>query len=108
MRECDLDKYIEIELIAGTRVVLPKRWDKVYDAYEITKTFFKFTNNFPFIIQEKVRCTHFAFKTQYEYAESSDDTRYLANCSIVQLAALFGVKVEPFEKSLVENDLKIQ
>lgn len=50
MRECDLDKYIEIELIRGTRVVLPKRWDKVYDAYEMTKTFFKLTNKFPFII----------------------------------------------------------
>ena len=107
MRECDL-RYIEIELINNRRIVLPKRWDKVYDAYEMTKISLKLTKKFPFIVQEKVRCTHFAFKTQYEYAESSDDTRYLANCSIVQLAALFGIKVEPLEKSLVENDLKMQ
>lgn len=96
---------IEIELINGNRVLLEQKWNKVYNLCEKTRWLLKRTPVFPFFKFEKQRYVKFKFMTAYETITSCTDPTYRVKCTLLQFASMFGIKISPFEKTLVENDL---
>ena len=100
MRDC-----VEIELTNGKKILLDNRWEKAYGICE--KSYYKisFLRKFPFVHLNKHSCTKFRFRTQYETMNDFFDDRYKANCTVRQLATLFGASVVPFEETCIEGDL---
>ena len=96
---------VEIELLSGKRIILPKRWEKVYNACEKTGWLIRMSSAFPFFKFEKCRYVKFKFRTHYETLNDRLDPTYRVNCTLFQFASMFGVEIEPFERMLVENDL---
>lgn len=96
---------IEIELTNGKRILVVNDWDRVYDLYEKSYSSISFTKRFPFVKIDK--CLYTSFKMQeYKGMVSYDDERYKVNCSLVQLASMFGVKLKSFDRAKVEGDLE--
>ena len=101
----DTKSMVEIELLSGKRIILPKRWEKVYNACEKTRWLIRMSSTFPFFKFEKRRYVKFNFRTQYETLNDRLDPTYRVNCTLCQFASIFSVEIEPFERMLVENDL---
>ena len=99
-------EFIEIELLNHTRILIPNKWDKIYDLREKERYIFKFNKCFPFLKIEKQRYVSFRFKTVYENFRDNDDKHYKANCLLKHFLALFEVKnVKSFEEGKIEGDL---
>ena len=96
---------VEIELLHGKRILLPKCWEKVYNVCEKTGWIIRMSSAFPFFTFEKCRYVKFKFMTQYETIGDRLDPTYRVNCTLCQFASIFGVEISHFEKMLVENDL---
>ena len=97
--------FVEIELLNHTRILIPNRWDKIYDLREKERHIFKFDKCFPFLKIEKQRYVSFRYKT-YENTKSYTDKYYKVNCLLWHFLALFGVKnVKSFEQGCIEGDL---
>lgn len=99
---------IELELCNGKKIPIVPDWNKVYDLYEGTRRSFKLSKKFPFIEIVKTSYTSFKYRVNYETIDSIMDPRYKVNCSLVQLAYLFGVDIESFEQMMVNFDLEGQ
>lgn len=97
---------VEIELINGHRMLIDNDWSKVYSIEEKIKKSFKLISSFPFVEVENKKYVTFMYRTKSEYLNSEDDPVYNVNCSISQLAKLFGVKVTEFEKAMIEHDIE--
>lgn len=101
------NEYIELELMNGNRVILQKDWGKVYSLKEKNCHCIKFTATFPFLRISRKRYVSFKFRTTYETLNSCDDPRYNVNCTLIELAKLFGEYVKQFELNVVENDVNV-
>ena len=98
--------HVELELLNGTRILLPNEWFKIYNLKEKIRVKLKFISKFPFISFEKERYVQFNFRKCYESLDSILDPRFKVKCNLSQLAFLFGVNFTQFEQSLVEHDLE--
>ena len=102
----DTRDVIEIELLNGTRILLPKDWSKIYKLEEKTAWHLGLSSAFPFLKLKKQCYVSFKFRTHYETLDDFFDPTYTVNCTLTQFASMFNINVLPFEKTLVENDLK--
>lgn len=96
---------IEIELINGNRILLSSEWGKVYKLIEKTRLVIKFAKKFPFVYISTKQYTQFKYRSIYETINSAFDPTYRVNCTIVQLAALFGEHVTTFEEGMIDSTL---
>lgn len=101
----DTKNVVEIELLSGNRILLPKRWEKIYNLCEKTRWIIRRSSVFPFFKFEKQRYVKFKFRTHYETINDFSDPTYRANCTLRQFAFIFGIEISSFEQMLVENDL---
>lgn len=101
------DNNIEIELIDGSRTLIPNDWSRVYDVREFTKKSCKFVARFPFIKIIRERCTSFWIEDLPGIPSKEFDQHYKAQCSIAQLAKLFGIQYVELEKTLVLTDINV-
>ena len=101
----DTRNVVEIELLSGKRILLPNKWDKIYDLCEKTRWLLRRAEAFPFFKFEKQRYVKFKFRTRFETIDDFFDPKFRVKCTLSQFASMFGIKVTPFERMLVENDL---
>lgn len=102
----DTRDVIEIELLNGTRILLQKSWSKIYNLKEKTVWHLGLSSSFPFLRLKKQRCVSFKFRTKFETIDDFFDPTYTVNCTLTQFASMFNVNILPFEKALVESDLR--
>ena len=93
----DTKNLVEIELLSRKRILLPKRWEKVYNACEKTRWLIRRSSTFPFFKFENKRYVKFKFRTHYETVNDFSDPTYRVNCTLSQFASMFGVEISPFE-----------
>ena len=96
---------VEILLYSGVRTLLPKNWNKVYNIKEFKPYRLYFIGQFPFIRWFNTPVTRFTFRTVYEYMGSFLDPTYYAKCSCIQLAKMFEIDVQPFDSTIVNDDM---
>ena len=101
----DTKNLVEIELLSGKRILLPKLWEKVYNLCEKTRWLIRRSSTFPFCKFEKKCYVKFKVRTHYETINDFSDPTYRVNCTLRQFASMFGIEISSFEQMLVENDL---
>ena len=102
------DNLIEVELLNGKRILIEKRWDKVYDIIEKYYNKLKFKHTFPFFTFEKIHYVKFTLQTTYQTARSRYDKVFKVNCTLIQFALLFGVKIPSFDVAKIKSDVECE
>lgn len=82
--------HVEVELLDGSKKLLTRDWNRIYNLNEKISSKLKLTSKFPFFKHEFQRYVRFNFM-RYGKPTSYDDT-YTVKCTILQLAKLFGVE----------------
>jgi hypothetical protein len=92
--------HIEVELLDGSKKLLARDWNRVYNLVEKSSSNLEFISKFPFFKHEFQRYVQFKFML-YGKPTIYDDM-YAVKCTILQLAKLFGVEdtIVPFESSI--------
>lgn len=92
--------HVEVELLDGSKKLLARDWNRVYNLVEKSVSELKFTSKFPFFKHKFQRYAQFKFMSYGK--PSTYDNVYAVKCTILQLAKLFGVEdtIVPFASSI--------